>query len=256
MFDLTGKVALVTGSTRGIGKAIAKGFAGAGAKVVVSSRKTEACALVAAEIGADGGEALPIPANVSDRGDLEQLVGATLEAWGHIDALVCNAAINPYFGPLAEIGDDAYDAIMETNVKNTLWLCNRVIKTMAGRGGGSVIVVSSIGAFKGTKNLGAYGMSKAANLQIVKSLAVEWGHSGIRINGIAPGLVKTDMARELWENPETYAKAVEAYPLGRLGEPEDMVGPALLLASDAGAFITGQTLIVDGGSTAAGGQYV
>lgn len=255
MFSLAGKVALVTGSSRGIGKAVAEAMAGAGARVVVSSRKADACERVAESIRAAGGEAAALPCNVSSREQLGALVDAALARFEAIDVLVCNAAANPYFGPLLEIGDEAYDKIMATNVKSTLWLCRLVIPGMAARGGGAVIVVSSIAGLKGTRNLGAYAISKAALMQLVRNLALEWGSANVRVNGIAPGLVRTDFARALWENPDTYAEAVKGYPLGRIGEPEDVAGAAVFLASRAGAFVTGQTIVVDGGATIASGQY-
>ncbi len=255
MFDLTGKVALITGSSRGIGKAIAEAMAAAGAKVVISSRKPEPCAAVAQAICESGAEAIPIPCNVSKRDELEALVDKTLTHWGHIDVLVCNASINPHHGPLREISDEAYDAIMNTNVKNTLWLCNRVIPQMAQRKDGAVIIISSIAALKGTRSLGAYAMSKAAHIQLARNLALEWGPANVRVNCIAPGLVRTYMARALWEDPQNYARALKSYPLGRIGEPEDIAGAAVFLAARAGSFITGQTIVIDGGATIAGGQY-
>jgi dehydrogenase/reductase SDR family protein 4 len=255
MFDLTGKVALITGSSRGIGKAIAEAMAAAGAKVVISSRKAEPCAVVAQAICETGAEAIAIPCNISKRDELGALVDKTLAHWGQIDVLVCNASISPHHGPLREISDDAYDAIMNTNVKNTLWLCNRVISQMAERKDGVVIIISSIAALKGTRKLGAYAMSKAAHIQLARNLALEWGHANVRVNCIAPGLVRTDMARALWGDPENYARALKSYPLGRIGEPEDVAGAAVFLAARAGAFITGQTIVIDGGATIAGGQY-
>ncbi len=255
MFDLTGKVALITGSSRGIGKAIAEAMAAAGAKVVISSRKAEPCAAVAQVICESGAEAIAIPCNISKRNELEVLVDKTLAHWGQIDVLVCNAGINPHHGPLRDISDEAYDAIMNTNVKNTLWLCNRVIPQMAERKDGVVIIVSSIAALKGTRRLGAYAMSKATHMQLARNLALEWGHANVRVNCIAPGLVRTHMARALWEDPENYAKALKNYPLGRIGEPEDIAGAAVFLAARAGSFITGQTIVIDGGATIAGGQY-
>ena len=255
LFDLTGKVALVTGSTKGIGKEIAKVYSSAGAKVVVSSRKEQRCLDVAREINDSGGEALGIPCNISDREQLQALVDATLSAWGRIDILVCNAAVNPYFGPLAGITQEAYDKIMDTNVGSNLWLCNMVLPQMAERKDGAVIIISSIGGLKGSENLGAYGISKAADMQIVRNLAVEWGPHNIRANCIAPGLVKTDFARALWEDPEATKRALAAYPIGRLGEPEDIAGAALFLASKAGSFVNGHTLVVDGGSTIGSSRY-
>lgn len=255
MFDLTGKVALITGSSRGIGKAIAEAMAAVGAKVVISSRKQEACSEVAQAIRNSGAEAMAIPCNVSKREQLQTLIDKTLTAWGQIDVLVCNAAINPYYGPLGEITDEAYDAIMATNTKNTLWLCNKVIPQMAERNEGAVIIISSIAALKGTRRTGAYAISKAADMQIARNLALEWGAAKVRVNCIAPGLVRTDMSRVFWENPEMYEKALKSYPLGRIGEPEDIAGVAVFLASRAARFITGQTIVVDGGAMVAGGQY-
>lgn len=255
MFSLDAKVALITGSSRGIGRAIAEAMAGAGARVVISSRKADACESVAEGIRGAGGEAIAIPCNVSDLGQLQSLVDATLEHWGRIDVLVCNAAVNPHFGPSLEIGESAFDKVMSTNVKNVLWLCRAVIPQMAERRDGAVIIVSSIAGLKGTSRLGAYAISKAADMQLTRNLALEWGHANVRVNCIAPGLVRTDFARALWEDPENHAKALAAYPLGRLGEPEDVAGAAVFLAARSGAWITGQTLVVDGGTTIAAGEY-
>lgn len=251
MFDLREKVALITGSTRGIGLAIATRMAEAGAKVVISSRKSDACEEAAERIRAAGGTALAQAANISDRAGLQNLVDRTLAEWGRIDVLVCNAAVNPHFGPLSTIDDAAFDKIMASNVRSNLWLCNMVIPQMAQRKDGVVIVISSIAGLKGNKVLGAYGISKAADFELVRNLAVEWGSSNVRVNAIAPAIVRTDFARKLWEDPETYAKAVTRYPLGRIGEPDDVAGPAIFLAARAGAFVTGQVIVVDGGITIA-----
>jgi NAD(P)-dependent dehydrogenase (short-subunit alcohol dehydrogenase family) len=248
-FDLTGKVALVTGSSRGIGRSIAEHMARAGARVVISSRKEDACAAVAAAINAEGHQAMAVPCHVGHKDQLEALVAATLAEWGRIDVLVCNAATNPAYGPMSELSDSAYDKIMDTNVKSTFWLCNLVLPQMAGLGGGSVIMLSSIAALRGNTVLGAYGMSKAAEAALTRNLAVEWGPKGIRVNAIAPGLVKTDFARALWEDPERARRAEQRTPLRRLGEPDDIGGIALFLASDAGAYITGQLIVADGGET-------
>ncbi len=254
-FDLSGKVAIVTGSTKGIGRAIAECLAEAGAKVVVSSRKEDKCAEVADAIRTAGGKALAVPCNISHHDQLKSLVDTTLDNWGRIDVLVCNAAVNPYYGPLAEITEEAYDKIMDTNVKSNLWLCNMVLPQMAERKDGAIVIVSSIGGLKGNNMLGAYGLSKAADMQLARNLAAEWGHANIRANCIAPGLIRTDFARALWENPDAVKRAIASYPIGRLGEPEDIAGTALLLASDAGSFITGQTIVVDGGNTIGSGRY-
>ncbi len=254
MFDLTGKVALITGSSRGIGRAIAVAMAEHGAKVVVSSRKQDACETVADEIKATGGEAMVVPCNVSHRDQLQNLVDTTLSAWGRIDCLVCNAAVNPYYGPLAEIPESAYDKIMDTNVKSNLWLCNMVLPQMAEREDGTVIIVSSVAAFIGSRSLGAYGLSKAADVALARNLAVEWGAKNIRANTLNPAIIRTDFARALWENPKIYEAATRSYALGRIGEPEEVAGAAVFLASKAGSFITGQTIIIDGGFTIWGGE--
>ncbi len=255
LFSLHGQVAVVTGASKGIGRAIAEAMAAAGAKVVISSRKGDACEEVAGAIDEAGGEAIALACNISHKEDLQGLVDRTLEHWGRIDTLVCNAAINPYFGPLAEIPDDAYDQTMNANLRSNLWLCNMVIPQMAARGGGAVILVSSIAGLKGHGKLGVYALSKAATMQLARSLAVEWGRSNVRVNTIAPGLVRTDMARALWDDPDRLAQALESYPLGRIGEPQDIAGAAVFLASRAGNFMTGQTLVIDGGTTVTGGQY-
>tara|TARA_B100000530_G_scaffold192269_1_gene122081 strand:- start:2681 stop:3445 length:765 start_codon:yes stop_codon:yes gene_type:complete len=252
LFDLQGKIALVTGSTKGIGKAIASRMAEQGAQVVVSSRNQELCDEVAGEINAAGGTAIGIACNINYKEQLENLVKQTEIQLGSIDILVCNAAINPYFGPSQEISDSAFDKVMHANIGSVHKLCQLVIPSMAGNGGGSVIIVSSIGGLKGSDALGAYAISKAADMQIARNLAVEWGPKNVRINCIAPGLVRTDFARALWENPEIYAATVSKYPLRRIGEPDEIAGTAVLLASDAGSFTTGQTIVIDGGGTIAG----
>lgn len=252
LFDLEGRVALVTGSTRGIGLAIARELAAHGAKVVVSSRKADACERARDEIVAAGGEAFAFACNVGHKDQLQALVDATLAHYGAIDVLVCNAATNPYMGPLQKISDEAFDKIMGTNVRSNVWLCNMVIPQMAARGGGAVILLSSIASIQGTRLLGAYALSKAADSQLARNLAVEWGAKNVRVNCIAPGIVRTDFAKALYENPQIHKLAVAHYPLGRLGEVEDIAGAAVFLAARAGAFVTGQTIVVDGGTTIAG----
>lgn len=249
MFELTDKVAVVTGSSRGIGRSIAEQMANAGARVVVSSRNQEPCDEVAGAIRDAGGSAIAVPCNISHRDQLESLVDRTLAEWGALDILVCNAAVNPYFGPMAGMPDSAYDKIMNSNVRSNFWLCNLAAPHMAERGGGSIIIVSSIGGNQGSATLAVYGMSKAADSSLVKSLAVEWGPRGIRANCIAPGLIKTDFSRALWENPKLLGGVEKSTPVGRIGLPDDVGGVAVFLASPAAAYVTGQTIVVDGGLT-------
>ncbi len=249
MFDLTGKVAVVTGSSKGIGKAIAEALARAGAKVVVSSRKIEACEPVAAALRAEKCQALAIPCHIGRREEVDTLIEKTRVNWGQIDILVCNAAINPYYGPMTGLTDEAFDKVMETNVRSNLWLANLVQPEMAARHDGVIIIVSSIGGLRGSTTLGIYAISKAADMQLARNLAVEWGPNNIRVNCIAPGLVKTDFARALWENPKLRESVEERTPLRRIGDPDDIAGAAVFLASRAGRWITGQTIVIDGGVT-------
>ena len=250
LFDLTGKVALITGSSRGIGRAIALRMAQHGAKVVVSSRKAEACEKVASEIRAAGGEAVVIPCNISEKAQLQALVDATLKHWGRIDALVCNAAVNPYFGPNKDIPDDAFDKIMACNIKSNHWLCEMTAPHMAARGeGGAMIIVSSVGGLIGSNMIGAYNISKAADMQLARNLAVEWGEANIRTNCIAPGLIKTDFAKPLWDSKENSDYFLGSQAVKRLAEPDDIGGIAVMLAAPAGQFVTGQVIVADGGAT-------
>lgn len=253
MFDLTGKVAIITGSTRGIGRAIAEAMARAGAKVVISSRKAEMCEEVAGAIKAEGLEATAIPANIGKKEELENLVAETRKRYGQIDVLVCNAAINPYYGPMAGASDEVFGKIMNSNILSNLWLCNLVLPEMAERKDGSVIIVSSIGGLKGSTVLGLYAISKAADMQLTRNLAVEWSPHNIRINCIAPGLVKTDFAKALWDNPKMLAMTEAATPLRRIGESDDIAGAAVFLAARSGNWMTGQVIVIDGGVTIAGG---
>ena len=249
MFDLKGRVALVTGSTRGIGRSVAEELARAGAKVSLSSRKAQACEAARRELEEQGFECLAMPCNVSRKEDVQALVDATLAKWGRIDVVVANAASNPYYGPLTGISDQAFDKIFANNVKSTLWLAAMTLPQMAERGGGSLIVVGSIGGLLANTVIGAYGISKAAAHHLVRNLAAEWGPKNVRVNAIAPGLVKTEFARALWEDDGRRAEREQATPLRRLGEPRDIGGIAVFLASDAAAFITGQCIVADGGVT-------
>ena len=251
LFDLTGKVAIVTGSSRGIGLAIAAALAEHGCKVVISSRKQDACDEVAHAINAQhgGGRAIAVAANISSKDDLQNLVDETRKAFGRIDILVCNAASNPYYGPMAGISDDQFRKILENNVIANHWLIAMVAPEMLERSDGSIIIVSSIGGLTSSTMIGAYNISKAADFQLARNLAAEFGPKGVRVNCIAPGLVKTDFARALWENPDTLKAVTRSTPLRRIGEPHEIAGAAVYLASPASTFMTGQTMIVDGGST-------
>jgi dehydrogenase/reductase SDR family member 4 len=249
LFDLTGKVALVTGATRGIGRGIAQELARSGAKVAVCSRKADACDAVRAEFEREGLEVLAQPCNVSRKEDLQAIVDATVKRWGRIDIAVANAASNPYYGPLTDIPDEAFDKIFANNVKSVLWLAAMTLPDMAKRGGGSFITIGSIGGLKANTVIGAYGISKAADHHLVRNLAAEWGPKNVRVNAIAPGLIVTEFARALWEDPKRRAEREALTPLRRLGDPADISGIAVFLASPAANFITGQTIVADGGVT-------
>jgi NAD(P)-dependent dehydrogenase (short-subunit alcohol dehydrogenase family) len=250
LFDLTGKVAIVTGSTKGIGKAIAERLAEHGAKVTISSRKAAAVEAVTDEINAKHpGHALAAPANISSKDDLQRLVDETRRAFGQIDILVCNAASNPYYGPMSGISDEAFRKILDNNIVSNNWLIQMVAPEMKERKDGSIIIISSIGGLRGTPVIGVYAISKAADMQMARNLAQELSPSNIRINCIAPGLVKTDFARALWETPEAERRSSFGNPLRRLGEPDDIAGAAVFLAGKSAAWMTGQTIVVDGGST-------
>jgi NAD(P)-dependent dehydrogenase (short-subunit alcohol dehydrogenase family) len=254
LFDLSGKIAVITGSTKGIGEAIAHRMAEHGAKVVVSSRKADVCDKVAGEINQKWGKgkevAYSVPCNINQREQLEMLVQKTRAKWGKIDVLVCNAAVNPVFGSMSQISDEAFDKIMGANVRSNHTLCNLVIPEMVERKDGSVIIVSSIGGLRGSPVLGAYCISKAADFQLARNIACEYGVHNVRANCIAPGLVKTDFAKALWDNPEILKRSTANAPLRRIGEPDEIAGAAVFLASKAAAFMTGQTIVVDGGVTA------
>jgi dehydrogenase/reductase SDR family member 4 len=248
-FDLSGKVALITGSTRGIGKAIAEDLGRAGAKVVVSSRKADAVGAVRVELEKTGLTVLGQVCNVSRKEELQALVDKTIATWGRIDIVVANAATNPFYGALTGLPDEAFDKIFANNLKSVLWLAGMTLPGMAERGGGSFIAIGSIGGILANTVIGAYGMSKAAVHHLVRNLAAEWGPKNVRVNAIAPGLIRTEFARALWEDDERRAAREAVTPLRRLGEPRDISGVALFLASDAAAFITGQTIVADGGVT-------
>ena len=251
LFDLTGKVAIITGSSKGIGKASAFELAEHGAKVVISSRKQDACDEVAAQINGKYGEgtAIAIAANISDKAGLQNLVDETRRAFGQVDILVCNAASNPYYGPQEGISDEQFRKILDNNIVSNHWLISMVAPEMRERKDGSIIIISSIGGLRGSTSIGAYCISKAADMQLARNLAHEYGPDNVRVNCIAPGLVKTDFARALWESPERQEAANRSIPLRRIGEPDDIAGGVVFLASKAAAFTTGQTIVMDGGVT-------
>jgi NAD(P)-dependent dehydrogenase (short-subunit alcohol dehydrogenase family) len=250
-FDLTGKVAIITGSSKGIGKASAVELAEHGAKIAISSRKQDACDAVAAEINARYGEgtAIAVAANISDKAGLQNLVDETRAAFGQIDVLVCNAASNPYYGPQEGIADDQFRKILDNNIVSNHWLISMVAPEMRARRSGSIIVISSIGGLRGSPVIGAYCISKAADMQLARNLAVEYGPDNVRVNCIAPGLIKTDFARALWEDEKLAERRNATTPLRRIGNPEEIAGGVVFLASSASAFMTGQTIVIDGGVT-------
>lgn len=252
LFDLSGKTAIITGSSRGIGKAIAHRLAEHGANVVVSSRKADACEAAAAEINDAVGRkaAIAIPANIAAKEALQHLVDETRRAFGQIDVVVCNAASNPYFGPMGNMSDEQFTKILQNNIVSNHWLIQMVAPEMRERKDGAVIIISSIGGLKGTPVIGAYNISKAADMQLARNLACEFGPDNVRVNTIAPGLIKTDFAKALWDNPAILKNYTEHSCLKRIGEPDEIAGMAVFLASRAGAFTTGQTFVIDGGQTA------
>jgi len=251
LFDLSGKTAIITGSSRGIGKAIAEAFADHGANVTISSRKPGPCQEVAAAINEQQGRecAIAVPANISSKEELQAMVDATRDKFGQIDIVVCNAASNPYYGPMEGISDDAFEKILSNNIISNHWLIQMCAPEMRARKDGSIMIVSSIGGLRASPVIGAYNISKAADFQLVRNLAAEYGPENVRVNAIAPGLIRTDFARALWENPETLKRSTAGTPLKRIGEPHELAGIAVYLAAPAGSFTTGQMFVVDGGAT-------
>ena len=251
LFDLSGQVAIITGSSRGIGRAIAERMEEHGARVVISSRKLQACEEVVQAINAKhgAGRAVAIAANISSKDDLAQLVQQTQQQVGPVDVLVCNAASNPYYGPQAGITDEQFRKILDNNIVANHWLIGMVAPQMIERKSGSIIIVSSIGGLRGSPVIGAYCISKAADMQLARNLAVEYGPHNVRVNCIAPGLIKTDFARALWEDADMLKERMSTTPMRRIGEPDEIAGAAVFLASQAGSYVTGQSLVVDGGVT-------
>lgn len=251
-FSLAGKVAIVTGGSKGIGLSIVQHLSELGAKVAIASRKVDACEAVAAEVRQKGGDAIAVACNISRRNECENLVKVVHDKWGRVDTFVANAAVNPVYGPLTELSDEAFNKVMTSNVHSAIWFANAAMPLMAEQGGGSFIVVSSIGGLRGSPTLGAYGISKTADVGVVRSLAVEWGPKNITVNCIMPGLVKTEFARALWENESLRDDRIARTPVRRLGEPDDIGGIAAFLASPWARFITGEVIVADGGTTIVG----
>jgi len=249
-FSLQGRAALVTGGSRGIGRAISLALAGAGAQVAVSSRKADACQAVADEIAAAGGTAIAVPGHAGRAAEIEQTVATVMEKFGRLDILVNNAATNPQFGPLVDTDEAAFDKVNEVNVKGPWLFARAAHRAWMGEHGGTILNIASIGGLKSEPFLGAYGATKAALVSLTRTLAREMGGQGIRVNAIAPGLIRTDFARVLVETPEIHDRAVGATCVGRVGEPDEIGSAALFLVSDAASYVTGTVLVVDGGATA------
>jgi len=250
LFDLSGKVALLTGSSKGMGRSMAEGLAEHGARVVISSRKLDQCEACAEEINArcGVGSAIAVACNAGRKDELQALVDTTRERLGPIDISIGNAGVNPFYGSITEIPDEAFDKTLATNVKANLWLAQMVASDMKAKGAGSIMLTSSTGAFRPSDTLGTYSVSKLADLALVRNLALELGPFGIRVNAICPGLVRTDFARALWDNPESERRVQEEVPMRRLGVPDDLKGVAVFLASDASSYMTGQALTLCGGT--------
>jgi NAD(P)-dependent dehydrogenase (short-subunit alcohol dehydrogenase family) len=254
VFDLHGKVALVTGASRGIGLAIAQVFARAGASVVISSRKQDNLDQAAAAF-ATGEEILPLAANTSDPAAVKNLVARAVETFGGVDVLVNNAATNPHFGPLLTADEAVWDKIMDVNLKGYFRLIQACVETMRSRGGGKIINVASVSGLRGEPGMGIYSISKAGVLMLTQILAVELAPDNIQVNAIAPGLIQTRFSRVLWDTPQIYQSAVQAIPQRRIGQPEELAGIALYLASSASSFTSGATFVVDGGQLAGGSHF-
>jgi len=251
MFGIEGKVAIITGASRGIGEEIAKVFSKAGARLVICSRKQTAVESVALAIREEGGEVLAVEANVSTDEDRTRLIRTAMEWGGRIDILVNNAGANPKFGGLANLAEAELDKVLGVNLKATLFLSQLAYNNWMNANGGVILNVSSIGGFESHKGINGYNVVKAALNHLTRCLASEWGHDGVRVNALAPGLIKTQFSQALWESP-SFMKMIETNPIPRLGEVGDLAGAALFLVSDASAFITGHILVADGGALIGG----
>ena len=250
LFRLDGKVALITGASKGIGEAMARGLAEFGAKVVVSSRKQDAVDAVAGTFKSDGLEATGIAANVGSVEEIHALVDKTVEIYGGLDIIINNAAVNPVFGPIQNTDERAFDKIIDVNLKGPFELCKKAFPILKQRGGGSIIHISSIGGLKPEAGIGMYSVSKAAIINLTQAMAQDWGGDNIRVNAICPGLIKTKFSEALWNDDQILDRFLNHIPLGRAGTPDDIAGLAVFLASDAAAYCTGGVYLVDGGYAA------
>lgn len=251
LFDLRGKVAIITGSSRGLGLASAHGMAEHGAKVVISGRKLDACEKAAADIRAAGGEAIAVASNIGRKEELQALVDAAVAQWGRVDIVMANAAIHPWVGSVLDLKEETFNKFMQVNVQSSIWLAQMTVPGMLERGYGRFIVVASIVGLVGDSITGTYGLTKAADMQFVRNMANEFASKGVTANCIAPGTFKTEMARSQWEDEETTKWYFNRNPSKRFGEVEEIAGLAVLLASPSGGYINGQTIAVDGGHTVA-----
>jgi NAD(P)-dependent dehydrogenase (short-subunit alcohol dehydrogenase family) len=250
-FSLEGKVALISGASKGIGAAMARALAQSGASVVLSSRKQAALDALADDFRRDGLEAIGIAANIGRLDDIHALVARALDAYGGIDIVINNAAANPVYGPLQDTDSGAFDKIIDVNLKGPFELCKKVYPVMKQRGGGSIIHISSIGGLRPEAGIGIYSVSKAAIINLTRAMAQDWGADNIRVNAICPGLIRTRFSEALWKDPATRERFLQQIPLGRIGEPDDIAGLALYLASGASAYCSGGIYMVDGGYSAA-----
>ena len=254
LFDLHGQVAVITGATGGLGRSIVAVFVAHGATVLLADRDASTCQVLADALTAAGGVASSVSCDLSHRASAEAVVDTALQRYGRIDTLVCNAGIQGPAGPLTDVPDTDWDAVMAVNLKSAWWLCARALPDMGKRGSGSVLLMASIAGLRGNRAIGLYGLSKAALTQMARNLAVEWGPCGVRVNAISPGLIRTPLANDLLVNEVFMARRLSLTPLRRVGQPHEVAGVAVMLASSAGGFITGQNIVIDGGTTIGDGS--